>query len=161
MYFPDLTPYAYGRGVDYCTIDSFSLNVGWLDSAHPFPTGGVPAGFIERLERLARYPVMLMRGDHVCEFCDFGPSPVHVDWESYMAAQGVMYKRAVAAHALSSAEIRAVGRDGKIYASPLMICHYVEKHHYRPPQAFIEAVMEMPLDQPPNAGLSDQSRICD
>ena len=144
MYFQDLTFYQHFE------FDSSALNVGWLDSAHPFPTGDVPIDFIEKLKRLAREPVLFTCGQHVCEFCDLGPRPVGLD----MAAYKARHERATAADALSSAEIRVVDRDGKVYASPAMIGHYVATHRYQPPREFVEAVMEMlPLpfqySQPP------------
>ncbi len=38
-----------------------------------------------------------------------------------------------------------VGQDGTVYAAPDLIYHYVVAHHYRPPDEFIQAVMETPL----------------
>jgi len=46
---------------------------------------------------------------------------------------------------LGSAEIRVVGQDGTVYAAPDLIYHYVVVHDYRPPEEFIQAVMETPL----------------
>jgi hypothetical protein len=42
-----------------------------------------------------------------------------------------------------SAEIRVVGNNGRVYASPMMLVHYVEAHGYLPPQEFIDAVMQI------------------
>ena len=119
MYFQDLTPYEYFKG------GSPEFNVGWLDSGHSFFRGSVPEGFISRLRALAHNPVNQTRGFHVCQFCDIHP----ITSES----------------ALSSAEIRVVASNGKVYASPMLICHYIEAHSYRPPQEFIDAVMQMEL----------------
>ena len=41
---------------------------------------------------------------------------------------------------LGDAQIRVRGLNGEVYASPNLIYHYVQAHHYRPPQAFIDAV---------------------
>ena len=65
-YFPDLSAYAGEFAVDGCSV---ALNVGWLDTGHPYPQGEPPAGLPERLARLARKPVNLMRGLHACGFC--------------------------------------------------------------------------------------------
>jgi hypothetical protein len=54
-----------------------------------------------------------------------------------------LYERQKAAGALSSTEIRVVGRDGRVYAAPGLVCHYVAAHGYQPPQEFVEAVMAM------------------
>ena len=78
-------------------------------------------------------PVVRHRGFHVCEFCDLGPDPT-------FAAHS-------AAGALSSAVIRVIGRDGRVYYSPMMISHYVETHGYQPPREFVEAVMEIEYDR--------------
>ncbi len=49
---------------------------------------------------------------------------------------------------LGSAEIRVV-YEGKTYAAPNMIYHYVVKHHYRPPDEFIQAVLKGSLPGSP------------
>jgi hypothetical protein len=127
MYFPDLAPCSYKIPAPT------GIGVGWLDKAHGFARGVVPPGFIERLIEICSRPVVRHRGFHVCEFCDFEPDPT-------FAAQR-------AAGALSSAVIRVVDRDGRIYYSPAMISHYVQAHHYQPPQEFVDAVMEMDYDR--------------
>ena len=130
MYFPDLSAYEYLKG------RPAALNVGWLDPAHVFAQGEVPDGFVQRLRDIARRPVNQTRGFYVCPFCDFGPAAGNID-------RAEQHRRRVEAGALSSAEIRVVGRDGGAYAAPILICHYVEKHGYRPPAEFVRAVMEM------------------
>jgi hypothetical protein len=137
VYFQDLTPYEYSKW------GSPGLNVGWLDAAHPFPTGDVPSGFIERLSHLLRSPVAQARGFHVCEFCDVGTVPEPRD----QAAINAHYQRLMAAGVLSSAEIRVVASDGRVYAAPMLICHYVEAHGYRPPDEFVDAVMKVEYDR--------------
>lgn len=128
MYFPDLSTYEYLKG------RPAALNVGWLDPAHVFNQGDVPDGFVARLRSLARRPVNQTRGFYVCPFCDFGPAAGNAD-------RSARHRRQREADALSSAEIRVVGRDGKAYAAPVLICHYVEKHRYLPPPEFVQAVM--------------------
>ena len=95
--------------------ESNGVSIGWLDKAHSFPRGAVPDGFIEGLAGICNRPAVQHRGFHVCEFCEAGAS--------------------------SSGVIRVVGRDGKVYFSPAMICHYVAKHGYQPPEDFIKAVI--------------------
>ncbi len=133
MYFRDLTPYEYRKG------QPSALNVGWLDSAHPFARGIVPDGFVARLRKLALHPVNQMRGFHVCQFCDFGRAPAAQD----QAAVNAYFERLKAAEVVSAAEMRVVGRDGSAYAAPILICHYVQVHGYQPPDVFVEAVMEL------------------
>jgi len=137
VYFPDLTPYEYFRD------ESTALNVGWLSPSHPFPQGDVPAGFVERLRRLKNHPVNQTRGFHLCPWCDDGFFDSSVD-------RRIRIQRMRDLGACSSAEIRALGMDGRVYAAPMMICHYVEAHRYKPPQEFIDAVMQMECEiEPP------------
>ncbi len=117
-YFEDLTPYAYILGK--WTEQPVALNVGWLDKSveyldgrHEFEIGPVPLGFTERLAELVEHPVNLCRGWHNC-WCG---------------------------HAQGNGEIRVTGADGVVYAAPVLIAHYVTAHGYRPPTAFIDAVL--------------------
>jgi len=56
---------------------------------------------------------------------------------------------------VGNSELRIFGSEGIIYACPTMVFHYVKDHLYRPPQAFIDAV----LNQPDPKGLEYQSRL--
>jgi hypothetical protein len=38
-------------------------------------------------------------------------------------------------------EIRVKGLDGITYVAPALVLHYVVRHHYAPPKAFVDAVM--------------------
>jgi hypothetical protein len=111
MYFPDLSPFRYHGGA-YDGI----LNVGWLDDEHPFAIGEHSKEFIEALRLLSAKPVRLTRGFHVCPFC------------SDPRARG-------------SAEIEVSGENGRRYAAPTLIVHYIEDHKYLPPSEFISAVV--------------------
>lgn len=114
-YFADLTPYAY-----FPAHAAGEINVGWLDTSYPFPTGVTSPDFRVHLTRLcATQMAMLTRGFHCCPFC-----PERV--------------------ANGSAEIRVVGPSGTIYAAPQLIGHYVEVHDYLPPEDFISGVMNTP-----------------
>ncbi len=135
MHFVDLTPYTRGSRKG----DPPALNVGWLDSAVPFDRGPVPPGFVERLKALVlKQHHSQTRGYHVCQFCPELNAALHgengFDRELYQACH--------TDGRLSSAEIRVQGEDGRCYAAPRMIAHYVEAHSYRPPEDFIEAVMK-------------------
>lgn len=114
-YFEDLTPYTY---LPRDEGDQSALNVGWLDAAHPFEIGETSTEFRTKLEQLCRFAFNQTRGVHPCYFCPTGKG----------------------GFAASSAEIRVAG-DGKIYAAPTLIYHYVTAHNYRPPSEFIAAVL--------------------
>lgn len=106
----------YAYIVSRWTEQPIALNVGWLEHGHEFARGPVPAEFTERLAQLVARPVNRCRGSHTC-------------WCGERAGNG---------------EIRVPSAAG-VYAAPVLIAHYVEAHDYRPPQAFIDAVLAAPL----------------
>jgi hypothetical protein len=113
-HFPDLSPYNYSPFAVPGT-----LNVGWLDRHHPFPVGPTCERNRARLQELGRgLLVNRTAGFHVCEFCPPG---------------GVMV--------YGASELHVAGPDGRVYAAPSPVLHYVCAHRYRPPDEFIEAVM--------------------
>lgn len=123
MYFPDLSPYVYFR-----PLDPLILNIGWLENGHPCPTGSVPQYVLPMLIYLVHFPTHQTRGWHACTLC---PRPVDTP---------VMFRTMRRALALGDAEIRVKGLNGRTYAAPDLIVHYVAVHGYRPPDEFIEAL---------------------
>jgi hypothetical protein len=109
-FFEDLTPYTYMHP------EPGTVNIGWLDRRHPFPTGETSAEFRAKLQQLCLRRVMGTRGGHPCPFCKGRDKPG------------------------GSAEIRVVG-DGRVYAAPELVHHYVAAHRYEPPAEFIAAVL--------------------
>jgi hypothetical protein len=104
------------------------LNVGWLDEKHPYPTGTLPTAVVERLAVLVAHGrTNDTRGFHLCPFC---PRP----------SDPLLYPGPERAHE-ASAEIRVVDATGARYAAPTLIHHYVSVHGYRPPPAFVDALM--------------------
>lgn len=93
-----------------------ALNVGWLDSRYPYQEATPGPTLVKGLRFLSRYPTNQTRGYHDCPFC---------------------YDES------GSAEIRVKGEDGKIYAAPMLILHYVAEHHYQPPAEFTAAVIKI------------------
>jgi len=128
-YFPDLSAYTYlGR-----QNTGTALNVGWLSKAHAYTTGDLPRRFLERLWSYCGVFVNAMRGFARCELCEqASPWPVAITYLGKSLNLG-------------SAEIRVIGPDHKIYASPNLIFHYIVEHHYLPPPEFVKAVCEGPL----------------
>jgi hypothetical protein len=116
-YFADLTPHTYTRTTKGRTV----LNVGWLDASYPVSTGIVPGDFVQILKRLTEMPMHLHRGVHTCQFCLNHP-------DAPPATHG-------------NGQIRVAGTDGIWYAAPVLILHYVQVHHYKPPEEFITAVL--------------------
>jgi hypothetical protein len=105
------------------------LQVGWLHPDHSYRQGSVPPGFVDRVKEFlnlswACYDIFnwgACGGYHTCEFCKN-------------------------AHATGSL---GVLHEGKLYCAPTMIVHYVEQHHYLPPDEFIAAVLSGPLPDTP------------
>jgi hypothetical protein len=125
MYFPDLSSYRY------LGPEPNTLNVGWLDGIHPYPTGNTPAEFAERLLAFLKVPVRFTFGVHSCEICH---------------------------NERSGDEIRVFGHDQTIYAAPRMIYHYVVDHNYSPPKEFIQAVLYGP--SPDSKEYLERAREC-
>jgi hypothetical protein len=128
MYYADLTSYEY---LPDCNEPN-ALNVGWLDNTHPYLQGETSREFHDRLFQFCLSHVNLTRGWHMCNFCGFF---------------GPVMRRGQEAQ-LGSAEIRVVYGD-EVYAAPDLIYHYVVEHRYRPPEEFIQAVLEGPLPGSP------------
>ena len=123
-YYEDLSTYRYFN-------EDVALNIGWLSKEHPFPTGSVPEELLPKLAACLDYPVNQTRGLHGCDFCE--------DAFSYYEENS----------RVGSAEFRIFAEDGTVYAAPTLLHHYIEKHNYRPPQAFIDAVLWGPVPPDP------------
>lgn len=112
-YFQDMTKYTYWE--EFIDSDELILNVGWLSKDHPFTKGKLPISFHQKLDKVIQHDrVMETRGSHPCEFCD--------------------------SHVSGNGEIWVRGRNGTIFAAPVLILHYIKEHDYLPPQSFIDAV---------------------
>ncbi len=127
MYLADLSQY---RGSFKAPNEYTVLAIGWLDDLYPFPFGPTPVEFQQRLfEHCTRGVHALMLGFHECQFCNSW----HIGF--WCGKKWVPN---------NNGEIWIP--DGNIiYAAPVMIYHYVTDHEYRPPEAFIDAVMRCPL----------------
>jgi hypothetical protein len=130
MYFPDLTPYTYGKRLAGPDL----LNVGWLDEHHPFPTGKVPEPLLARILHL-RATIDLRTvtlGIHSSPFIQ----------PRQRGGYPVTY-RGNTLH-LGSAEIRVPGAGGIVYAAPDLIYHYIKDCRYLPPKEFLKALAALP-----------------
>jgi hypothetical protein len=114
MHWPDLSPLE-GRK----DLPPNYRAVGWLSRLYPFAKGPTSALFRQKLQDRCWLPIRLMRGFHQCEFCSGEP-------------------------ARGNGEIDIPASTGEVYVAPAMVIHYVETHDYRPPDAFIEAVEQLP-----------------
>ncbi|MCC2315848.1 DUF7919 family protein [Cellulomonas xiejunii] len=121
-FYEDLSAY------EYTPVDVPMKNIGWLAPPHPFPTGDSPGWLVSALLLLAEDLECVMRGVHDCAYCEV-ESPVR-----FRSGPG---GRVVS---VGTGEIRVEGQDGRRYAAPSLVVHYVAAHRYRPPQDFIDAV---------------------
>ncbi|MHA3915828.1 DUF7919 family protein [Halovulum sp. GXIMD14793] len=132
-YYQDLTEYQYNP---HEIIDG-SLNIGWLGPDVDFCQAQASEEFLDRLLAFCAYSYSLSRGLHYCELCDeYGMEQYDVEFDGRMMTLG-------------TAEIRVLGGDGTIFCAPNLIYHYVKDHHYEPPAAFHEAVLNGPLPNSP------------
>ncbi|MCB0121227.1 MAG: hypothetical protein KDE58_03225 [Caldilineaceae bacterium] len=124
-YYPDLTHYQYRTD----RLEDKTVNVGWLSNQRTYSEGETSPDFCARLLLLCKGLVNPTRGWHNCEFCE--SSPFDPRFGNPLKPFG-------------SAEIRVFYQD-KVYAAPNLIYHYVTQHNYKPPEEFIEAVLNAPL----------------
>lgn len=125
-YFKDLSEYVY-RPECY---RPGTLNVGWLDLSHEFDVAMPSEALLNGLWKYCKISVAQTRGIHECEFCS--------NKDVFVAERNG--ERLL----LGSSEIRVFGGSDKIYAAPTLTYHYVERHHYRPPDEFIDAMIQAP-----------------
>lgn len=125
-YFSDLTKYEYLKKPSGPDV----LNVGWLESDHPFSKGNIPGLFLDRLFDLCSKPVNKTRGYHRCGLCLQSAA-----WPTACELNGRQIL-------LGSAEIHVPGTMDRLFVAPDMIYHYVAVHGYMPPTEFIDAVMK-------------------
>jgi hypothetical protein len=119
MYYPDL-------GTKTQIDDGEHVRaIGWLSADQPFTTGDVPAAFASRLRLLceqwgagiSQLWWVVAAGDHTCELCGQFESSGNI----------------------------GVPAGPLLFVAPEMVSHYVDTHGYRPPDAFVAAVLACPL----------------
>jgi len=120
--------------IDYLPVhdDAPLRAVGWLDAEHSFETGSVSAGDFERLCELLVSPwqPFTAAGTHECELCAHTRGPSVLRFADHEVRLGVSNLFLPAGDVL--------------YVAPSLIVHYIDAHHYRPPDAFLAAVRECP-----------------
>lgn len=137
MYYEDLSVYRVGER-EYPGIYS----IGWLGRGFEYPKGISPDGFYEKLEWIVftrnesfDASMLLSRGIEDCFICGqeismaFGPGKPEL---------------------VGIREIW-IPHDGKWYACPCMIAHYVRDHQYLPPKVFLDAVSQLDITKPLNS----------
>jgi hypothetical protein len=134
-YFEDLSIYSYHAEF----VRPNTLNVGWLSDSKSFAKAMPSKETLSLVWSFCLVSVAQMRGIHDCELC---PATQDGEYGSEAAERdGQMLL-------LGSSEIRVFGTDGTIFAAPTLLYHYIYRHHYAPPDRFIEALGSGP--KPPN-----------
>ncbi len=148
MYFEDLSPYTYLKNSD-CLLklehpeSDEEYNIGWLDKEHVFPQGNVASELLSKILYLCTLKICQTRGFHNCPFCSD-----KADFREEMGECIPAIEYCNKEYYLGSAEIRVIGKNGKIYAAPNMIYHYIQKHNYLPPQEFLDALADVQIPPP-------------
>ena len=139
MYFADLSTYTFLKesGAPISADIPNALNIGWLDGYHPYPQAEPSQEFVACLWAFCRTPILTTLGFHECTFCNDNP-------KTYLVIEKDGEKVG-----FGHAEIWIFGPEGKTYAAPTLIYHYVARHHYAPPDEFIQAVLTGPLPDTP------------
>jgi Yqey-like protein len=109
--------------------------IGWLHPDHSFPRGPVAMAFLKWLKEfagLAHESAKALEwlrplGYHECEFC------------------GVSADLQVIPAEVTGFRNFEVPHGDLMFASPVLVVHYIEKHGYSPPDAFVSAVLASPL----------------
>ncbi|MFE3139773.1 hypothetical protein [Streptomyces scopuliridis] len=125
-YYRDLSKYVYSESAIP------DMNVGWLSRWRLFAGGAVSSEFMEVLASQVRMPRNQMRGGHPCHFC------------SALRLGGVAVTARIfeVEYRLGSAEIHAISRNGEVFSAPNLIYHYIDRHGYRPPGEFVQAIID-------------------
>jgi len=144
--FSDLSPYLYCHHARRAG----TVNIGWIDlspddPAASFPSLPVhfdlesseplPAEFIEKLWQFCACSCVHYRGFHLCNLGECAKK------REFVMPQATCNGRTIS---VGCSEIRVFGKRGIIYAAPTLIFHYITAHGYRPPMAFIDAVLHGP-----------------
>lgn len=123
--------------IDFSKYDDTSLNVyniGWLGKSSDHDINYSNLSLIDKLKcLLKRERVNLTRGITLCSLCSKGENRIRVDIDGDSLLLGI------------SEVWIPNGVQNKIFAAPDLIIHFIEKHNYRPPQEFIEAIESFDL----------------
>ncbi|MFH8282701.1 DUF7919 family protein [Streptomyces antibioticus] len=120
MFYEDLSEYSYQDEDEFTDKESgfyalwyrpayTRLNIGWLEAGKPYPTGAVPAAFVEKLKAVQEVQwINICLGMHECDLCPEESAPE------------------------GNGEVRIPGVSGTAYAAPFLITHHITTHGYRP-----------------------------
>jgi hypothetical protein len=118
-YFPDLTPHTYNKSIGTLSgVEPEFLNIGWLDKDNSYKKGKVDESFLCRVKELAQVPYAYHYGFHFCDLPPCDGTQTH-----------------------GTGSIIVCSSEGKWYAAPVLLHHYIECHSYLPPEEFVRAIL--------------------
>lgn len=156
-YFPDLSAYSYFKG-----RLPIAKNVGWLERGHDFETMAPAKETLDQLWSFLSVSAMQTRGIHRCDLCR-PQQMVHAVRNGVRRSLGSAEVRVFSREPDKSLLVRRLGElesggllfvsgsavPFSIFAAPTLIYHYVETHHYKPPDEFLRAMQEGPRPPAP------------
>jgi len=132
MYIPDLSGYSPQWGDEEKEMNLIAI--GWLSKAHHYNNGKVMPNFLRRLEDFCLKPMIQNFAIETCNLCR------EEEFVNFVTSAGKKIRL------YGTYEIRIPSLDrSKIYAAPDFIIHYIVIHNYKPPDEFIDAVLNAPL----------------
>jgi len=115
-----------------------AILVGFLDDPKDLIVGRTPDDFKARLGGLVQCASGVM-GLTVCPLC-------HPDGEYDAPLEPKLFNSPCGMHrSIESSEIMITGSNDVIYRAPCLIFHLVMEHGYRPPDDFVNAVLDEQL----------------
>ncbi|HLQ44815.1 MAG TPA: hypothetical protein VK137_08815 [Planctomycetaceae bacterium] len=116
-YYEDLSPCDYFGG----RCGTVLRSVGWLERGKSYCDGRVDEDVFRKLELLLRdaWQPVATAGLHDCDLC------------------------AITAEKSGTKNL-FIPSDGYIFVCPELITHYINAHHYQPPDSFCKAVVDCP-----------------
>lgn len=143
--------FAYDDLTDYShLINPFTFvdvkNVGWLNLKSNFQKGELRSSVLRKLKDVARQDEIFQptvepgRGFPFCEVC------------------GSVKICNSGGELIRDAELWIPYED-IIFASPVLILHYIEVHHYLPPAEYIDAIIGIDIRQPFDAEKAYRDRL--
>ena len=125
MHHKDLSVFKDGN-IEFPSV----LTIGWLSPERAYSKGVVADSVIQQLKRISggkdAYDARsnTMRGAIQCKLCD----DFRLQNPSELWIESIT--------------------EGEYYIAPELIIHYIEDHHYKPPEAFLSAVEQIDLNKP-------------
>jgi hypothetical protein len=140
MHYPDFSKYKPARNH---TLKPFVfeevLTIGWLENGQDYSQGEVEKAIVDKLKTLLASPktnINKTRGNHECDFCEAcedGFRTISVPHYQILLPLGF-------------SELWIPTKSEIIYVAPSLIYHYITEHEYKPPAAFLEAIVDFKLD---------------